>query len=197
MDHDNFANRPGRLARPGWSAHVAKRSFHGRPGLRLMSPGAVTCGQQQRAVSTAVARALSQAMAGSQNASRTACRVLRSLIGRGIGLTPSGDDFVGGLMVALNAAGCCVLRDQVRDAVIAFAETETNMISHAHLACASQGIAAEPIHNLIDAVLQGHVHALAPIGGDIDRLGHTSGWDIVCGAACALEAIADRAADAS
>ena len=147
--------------------------------------------QRDRALLEAVARALSDTVRdGPLAASVTEFAALLDLVGRGDGLTPSGDDFIGGVMLALHAAGRLGLRDQIRDAVLAVATYRTNAISLAHLTCAAQGLAAEPVHNLIHAVMVADIGEITSIADDIDQLGHTSGWDIVAGVACALAFVA-------
>lgn len=112
---------------------------------------------------------------------------LHSLIGLGQGLTPSGDDFVGGLLFAqwyLYKAypETMTWNQRAVDDLIEYARTRTNVISHAILRDHASGKGAEPLHNLVTALLQGkapdelaaHIRALLAIGS-------TSGWDMLAG----------------
>lgn len=112
---------------------------------------------------------------------------LHSLIGLGQGLTPSGDDFIGGLLFAqwylYKAYPETITWDQrAVDDLIEYARTRTNVISHAILRDHASGKGAEPLHNLVTALLQGkapdelaaHIRALLAIGS-------TSGWDMLVG----------------
>jgi Protein of unknown function (DUF2877) len=92
------------------------------------------------------------------------------LLGLGPGLTPSGDDFIGGFLI--------VSRDRrVAEWALALAPERTNRISAAHLAAAAAGEAAAVFH---DALGGG---PLAPLLA----LGHSSGWDMLTGAIAALK----------
>ncbi len=105
------------------------------------------------------------------------------LIGLGPGLTPSGDDLIGGALCALHAAGRGATARQLADWAVPLARTGTNRISQAHLACAAQGESGDTVNNAIVALLSGD-----PVDIDrIDAIGHTSGWDALAGATLALE----------
>jgi len=111
----------------------------------------------------------------------------RQLVGLGIGLTPSGDDFLGGLMIALHALGhggiaralWCQLGPAAREA--------TNAISFALLAPAAEGLGSESIHMAICAVTGGDAAALRLALPGIGRIGHSSGWDAMAGVAVAMD----------
>lgn len=106
-----------------------------------------------------------------------------SLLGLGVGLTPSGDDVIAGALLALRAIG----KDERADAVMAgLASRRTNPISHAHLLMAAKGECAAALHSFLMDLLSGGVHleALAP---RLAKVGHTSGWDAVFGMALALD----------
>ena len=102
----------------------------------------------------------------------------QGLIGLGPGLTPSGDDYLGGMMVALHVDG----REPQARALWRWLQprlSRTTPISGAHLAAASAGEAHEALHN-----------ALADPGAakQLQTLGHCSGWDALAGAAAVLRA---------
>lgn len=109
-----------------------------------------------------------------------------ALIGLGPGLTPAGDDFVGGAMIALRAAGEVGLADRVAAWALPLAETRTGRISRAHLACAAQGEGHEALHALLGSAggTQRFEESLARLAG----IGHTSGLDAAAGALLALAA---------
>lgn len=103
------------------------------------------------------------------------------LIGLGPGLTPSGDDYLGGLLIALNAFE----RRPQAQALWRWLEprlTRTSAISAAHLAAAAQGEGHEALHACM--------HALCDRSADWTRtlervanVGHVSGWDALAGIA--------------
>ncbi len=108
------------------------------------------------------------------------------LIGLGPGLTPSGDDLIGGALCALHAAGRGEICARLAAWALPLARERTNRISKAHLACAAEGESGEVVSEAILALLSGDPFALERIGA----IGHTSGWDALAGAALALRAVA-------
>ena len=117
---------------------------------------------------------------------------LQKLIGLGEGLTPSGDDFIGGMLIALVRAGHHEAAKNIYSTIMPAARERTNRISLAHLDCAAQGLASLPLHHLLNAVLNGNDVEVAQLANDINQIGHTSGWDIAAGMAFALESIANQ-----
>ena len=107
------------------------------------------------------------------------------LIGLGPGLTPSGDDLIGGALCALHAAGRGEIALRLAGWALPLARDGTNRISHAHLACAAEGECAEAVNDAIVALVAGGVPDLQRI----DAIGHTSGWDALAGATLALTAL--------
>jgi hypothetical protein len=109
-----------------------------------------------------------------------------SLIGLGPGLTPAGDDFVGGAMIALRVcgttAGDAPLADRIAGWALPLARERTNRISRAHLECAARGEGHEALHDLLCSFEKKHLERLA-------RVGHTSGLDAAAGALLALTAV--------
>ena len=111
----------------------------------------------------------------------------KKLVGLGHGLTPSGDDFLGGAMIALHAIGkgeiCSLLWSKIGSYVAA----STNSISLAHLRAASDGMGSDWIHRALSTIASGDVYAMdEPIAG-IGRIGYSSGWDIVSGSIAVLD----------
>jgi hypothetical protein len=109
------------------------------------------------------------------------------LIGLGPGLTPSGDDAIGGALIALHLLGEDSVLDLIWHELAPHARTATGDISFAHLSAAAEGFGHEAIHHLINKVMEGG----ADLSGALDTvhaIGHTSGWDAVAGVAIALDA---------
>jgi hypothetical protein len=102
-----------------------------------------------------------------------------ALIGLGPGLTPSGDDYLGGMLVALRA----LARDAQADALWRWLQPQlvagTSAISAAHLEAAAAGEAHEIVHEVLLDPRQAQ---------KLDRIGHCSGWDALAGAAAVLRA---------
>jgi len=106
---------------------------------------------------------------------------VETLIGLGPGLTPSGDDYLGGMMVALQA----LARDSQVHALWRWLQprlaTRTSALSAAHLAAAAAGEAHEALHRVLQAPSPSSLAALSAVG-------HCSGWDALAGAAAVLRA---------
>jgi hypothetical protein len=103
--------------------------------------------------------------------------ILANLLGLGPGLTPAGDDALGGAALALRACGRTADADALRDFLRARVETATSAISAAHLGAACDGSGAQALHTLIADIVQGQMPDLAPL----DAIGHSSGYDALAG----------------
>ena len=104
------------------------------------------------------------------------------LIGLGPGLTPSGDDLIGGALCMLHATGRSDVAARLAAWGLPLAKANTNRISFAHLACAAEGECGEAVNDAIVALVAGGEVDL----GRIAAIGHTSGWDALAGAVLAL-----------
>jgi hypothetical protein len=103
------------------------------------------------------------------------------LLGLGPGLTPSGDDYLGGLLVALRACGRSRQAESLWRWMRPRLPGRTNAISAAHLEAAAQGEAHEALHQAL-ACLFGAVEDWEDALDAIDSVGHCSGWDGLAGA---------------
>jgi len=140
----------------------------GEPLHRLAAPGIV-----------AVAEWLARGGEGAPD------EAAASLLGLGPGLTPSGDDFLGGAMIALHALGRGAVAARLAGWVLPLATARTGAISAAHLACAAAGEASAALHDLLAALLTPGAAGLAETVEALAALGHSSGWDMLAGAALA------------
>jgi hypothetical protein len=111
----------------------------------------------------------------------------REFVGLGPGLTPSGDDFLGGLLFAAHTLKTAYPKDfdwEVEPVmgVIDWARTQTHPISHAILSDLALGHGPEPLHEVVTSLLKGEDldHTLAGVARLIE-IGDTSGWDILAG----------------
>lgn len=106
---------------------------------------------------------------------------IRTLLGLGPGLTPSGDDFLGGMMIALSALGCHGPLGRLAATVRRLAPARTTPISVSHLAAAMAGQGGAPVHVALNALLAGDIATLSPALDRIGSVGHSSGWDTLAG----------------
>ena len=128
------------------------------------------------------ARALAAACAASDAHAFT--QAAARLTGVGSGLTPSGDDFVGGALFARRLAAAPAHRaawQQCADAVLASATQRTHVISHALLADLAAGASYAPLHQLSDALVEGNEAAALKAMRALVAIGHSSGWDMLAG----------------
>jgi len=110
------------------------------------------------------------------------------LVGLGPGLTPSGDDYLGGLLFTAHhlktayptefSWGAGPVLDLLHQA-----RPLTNRISHTILSDLTHGHGPEPLHDLVRLLLQAEpTERLLRSVYRLARIGHTSGWDMLSGA---------------
>lgn len=118
------------------------------------------------------------------------CDSLSGLIGVGTGLTPSGDDFMTGVLSTFKALPQCFnhkLISSLSNSVCS-RRNNTNEISNAFIDCALRGQFSKAIIDLYDSVCSDNVQA-SGIGQEtiynlLDSfldIGHTSGIDTLTG----------------
>jgi hypothetical protein len=117
-------------------------------------------------------------------------RAIRGLIGLGPGLTPSGDDFLGGVLVTLRQVGRHETAHRLAAEVLAAALRGTHPISRAHLAAAADGMGAAPLHSALASLCGPDTPRMEEALSAIDAIGHSSGWDALAGAAYTLAQLA-------
>jgi hypothetical protein len=108
------------------------------------------------------------------------------LVGLGEGLTPSGDDFLGGLLFCLNRLRQAYPRElDIAGDYSSFIEqskTRTNRISYALLKDNARGHGLEPLENFASALLGGDPDdSLQLIAELLINVGHSTGWDMLTG----------------
>jgi len=111
------------------------------------------------------------------------------LVGRGRGLTPSGDDVMVGFTTALTAfqdvrAGLwrSVLKELAGQAV-------TTSVSMGYLCAAADGVASQKLIRLVQAVKHGRTEGIRVAIREVENFGHTSGIDTLFGFWSGLEAV--------
>ena len=109
------------------------------------------------------------------------------LIGLGEGLTPSGDDFVGGLLYSLQRlrdvhAGLGRLESQDLNLFLSRSKPCTNLISYTMLLDHACGHASDALQQFVDALLTGQTFELIEsLATRLTRVGHSTGWDMLTG----------------
>ena len=113
------------------------------------------------------------------------------LLGAGRGLTPSGDDCLAGVLVALHAFGERDAAASLARAVARHAPRRTSRLSAAHLEAAGGGEAIEPVHEAIRSIAGDTYPGHTPDVLDaLERFGHGSGFDALAGVLLAARAVA-------
>jgi hypothetical protein len=109
------------------------------------------------------------------------------LLGLGTGLTPSGDDFLGGFLFARHWFACAFpdrfdINTQSIDALLDEAQRRTHPISLALLLDLAGGHGPEPAHTLMQRLLQADtVSRLTPASSALAGIGASTGWDLLAG----------------
>jgi hypothetical protein len=107
----------------------------------------------------------------------------RPLLGLGEGLTPSGDDFVGGALFARRLVGSADVEalDVAVTRIVADAATRTHPISARLLADLGAGEGWAPLHDLAAALAAQDPAAAVTAARRLTALGHSSGWSLHAG----------------
>jgi hypothetical protein len=147
-----------------------------------------------------ISRKAPEAVRGLVEAARSfdpdAASAIMQLIGLGPGLTPSGDDLLGGCLAGLwcgarQAGGRLRFIAGLGKAVIRRSR-ETNDISRTYLRLAARGQVSSRLSDLAARISQGaEPGLLLPVLDSAMRVGHTSGMDSVTGLLIGLAAWAD------
>jgi hypothetical protein len=110
-----------------------------------------------------------------------------TLLGLGDGLTPNGDDYVGGALFALRACGRATPAWTAAGArIVTEARTRTHPISARLLGDLAQGEGWASLHELVDAMTKGEGERAAMAARSLVTLGASSGWDIFAGLVAAM-----------
>ncbi len=112
-----------------------------------------------------------------------------ALVGLGAGLTPSGDDFLGGFLFGVNAVRRAYPAARVMgyELHVHLYRSRTHPISLAILGDCSQGHAIAPLHEIVNSILLGaSARSLRSPISQLLNLGHSTGWDMLAGLVAGL-----------
>jgi hypothetical protein len=119
----------------------------------------------------------------SQDRQRIALAV-DALVGFGTGLTPCGDDFLGGLLFGVRTLRAAYPDLDLPELPV-FGERHrcwTNPISFTLLDDLAKGHATEPLHHIANGILSGEpLDNLRPVLLQLTSIGHSTGWDTLSG----------------
>lgn len=108
------------------------------------------------------------------------------VLGLGPGLTPSGDDFLAGILAALRLIGADVRANLLWTEVARQAPRATSPLSAAHLRAADRCGLCEAVHNVLCAVIEGRTGAIASALAVLGTGGSTSPFDALAGCSTVL-----------
>lgn len=106
------------------------------------------------------------------------------LIGLGTGLTPSGDDFLGGMSFAVHHLQAAYPDSDFTAYTIPIESyrSRTHSISFTLLKDHASGHAIEPLHQIINGILSGEsFESISPSVSQLTQIGHSTGWDLLTG----------------
>jgi len=103
------------------------------------------------------------------------------LIGLGPGLTPSGDDYLGGMLIALRLGSLPAQAATLWRWLEPRLAGRTSELSAAHLAAAAEGEGHEALHEALRNLFGGG-RRWDEVLGALSAVGHCSGWDGLAGA---------------
>ncbi|HLO13575.1 MAG TPA: DUF2877 domain-containing protein, partial [Anaerolineales bacterium] len=118
-----------------------------------------------------------------RNAARIS-QTAEALIGLGSGLTPSGDDFLGGMLFAINILQTAYLEwKAINHAVpIEAYQSRTHLISFTLLKDNASGHGIASLHQIINDLLSGKsFESIYPSLSQLTQVGHSTGWDLLTG----------------
>ncbi|SCZ79609.1 Protein of unknown function [Acidaminobacter hydrogenoformans DSM 2784] len=114
---------------------------------------------------------------------------VRYFVGRGAGLTPSGDDLLTGFLIALKWYACSEAFEFILYQV---GFHQTTAVSEAYLHAAMNGYISYPVKGMLEASMSRDVDQIKFWIDQISALGHTSGYDLLLGIKYGLEHIQRR-----
>ena len=135
------------------------------------------------------ARGLAAACAAGDAAALS--RLAMLLLGVGAGLTPSGDDFVGGALFALRMMHPGQDWQTASQAIVAHAAHRTHLISATLLSDLADGHSYAALHAFADAIARADTDNAVRHALDLVSIGSSSGWDMLTGFMAALTGTLD------
>jgi hypothetical protein len=145
------------------------------------------------ATSAAAYTALAPLCAGRQEFGiPTLLTLVKALVGLGEGLTPSGDDFLVGLLAVLHVIGSllCSAASPVHEQFCQCVRLGTSQLSGEFLRCAFAGHFAEPLVRLVRALCALETDAWPAHAATLAAVGHSSGVDAMVGIALGCRLLA-------
>lgn len=141
-------------------------------------PGCSPLARVARPRITIFERWLSRLLHAGHTSAAASREAVQGLIGLGPGLTPSGDDLLVGALFALDAIGESEANAAMARAIVDVLPGLTAPLSAAFLRTAAAGHVGENLHQIISLIMTGDADAAIATA---EKIGHSSGWDIMAG----------------
>jgi hypothetical protein len=109
-------------------------------------------------------------------------RAIPRVLGLGAGSTPSGDDFLAGMLFFLNK----ILESSGREPLVFSIPGKTGWVSKRFIEYAQAGYVSEPIDEMAHSLAIGDSEGMVSAIADLGRVGHSSGIDASVGVLIAL-----------
>jgi hypothetical protein len=187
---------------PGYPADDSRLRENLRKVRARIGPRAIGGGPPRGAAPSAIARVMAATLERRARMLRAALCAGdvaaaglhgKAMMGLGPGLTPSGDDFLVGLLATLHVPqNPCRELAGVCDDILVDVARRTNAISAAALQAAARGRVREAIQVLMRELMHGTPNRLAAALSRVLAIGSTSGTDIVAGMLCGFEVAVGR-----
>ncbi|MCK4423338.1 MAG: DUF2877 domain-containing protein [Candidatus Omnitrophica bacterium] len=118
-------------------------------------------------------------------------KTVSGLIGLGVGLTPSGDDVLLGIISGMSCLGHYSKESdyilKISDLISCRAKDKTTMVSQSYLQCAARGEFSEALADMLKAVLYSKGTEVSSSALKVIAVGSSSGQEIVLGVLLGLE----------
>ena len=111
-------------------------------------------------------------------------QIADQLIGLGAGLTPSGDDFLGGFLFAVNQLQAAYPGFGFPNSMIPIESfrSRTHSISFTLLKDHVNGHSIEPLHRILNGIISDEsFESIHPFILRLTQIGHSTGWDLLAG----------------
>ncbi len=182
------------------AAEAAAAALAGAGGLGVLGPRLADLAEGRPvdgADRGALVRAALPAIAGLVRATRERngrafVGAARPLLGLGIGLTPSGDDLltglIGSLVLMAEHEGRLAWAEEAAGRLVAEAVGRTTRVGFTYLRCAAAGEITERHHDMLTALVAGDELTARAACAELRGFGHSSGGEMALGALLAVSA---------
>ena len=162
-----------------WSPRPDWEMLHGRIGQIIHQLAALPSNHHRPLLPAALLTELSATISSANIPS--AVSAAAQLAGLGPGLTPAGDDFIMGAILAAWVLHPVDVAQRIAEEIANMAVPLTTSLSAAWPRCAGKGEAGILWHNFLEALISSNIVVLQETVNQLQAVGHTSGTDALAG----------------